>query len=42
MRWDLFAVLMLLPWAATFGGSLMAARARQSARALYWGLRRGL
>ena len=26
MRWDLFAVLMLLPWAATFGGSLMAAR----------------
>lgn len=26
MRWDLFAILMLLPWAATFGGSLMAAR----------------
>lgn len=28
MRWDLFAILMLLPWAATFGGSLMAARIR--------------
>ena len=28
MRWDLFAILMLLPWAATFGGSLMAARLR--------------
>jgi ZIP family zinc transporter len=26
MRWDLLAILMLLPWAATFGGSLMAAR----------------
>ncbi len=26
MRWDLFAILMLLPWAATFGGSLLAAR----------------
>lgn len=26
MRWDLFIILMLLPWAATFGGSLMAAR----------------
>ncbi|MCI8553471.1 MAG: ZIP family metal transporter [Clostridiales bacterium] len=26
MRWDLFLILMLLPWAATFGGSLMAAR----------------
>lgn len=26
MRWDLFAILMLLPWIATFGGSLMAAR----------------
>lgn len=28
MRWDLFAILMLLPWAATFGGSLLAARLR--------------
>lgn len=28
MRWDLFAILMLLPWAATFGGSLTAARIR--------------
>lgn len=28
MRWDLFAILMLLPWLATFGGSLMAARIR--------------
>ena len=26
MRWDLFAILMLLPWAATFGGSVLAAR----------------
>ena len=26
MRWDLFLILMLLPWIATFGGSLMAAR----------------
>ena len=28
MRWDLFAILMLLPWAATFGGSVLASRLR--------------
>ena len=28
MRWDLFVILMLLPWAATFAGSLVAARIR--------------
>ena len=26
MRWDLFLILMVLPWLATFGGSLLAAR----------------
>lgn len=28
MRWDLFAILMILPWLATFGGSVMASRIR--------------
>ena len=32
MRWDLFAIMMLLPWLATFGGSLMAARIRVNAQ----------
>ena len=26
MRWDLFAILMLVPWAATFLGSLTAVK----------------
>ena len=26
MRWDLFAILMLVPWAATFLGSLAAVK----------------
>lgn len=32
MRWDLFTILMLLPWAATFGGSLTAAGIRVNGR----------
>ena len=28
MRWDLFALLMIVPWMATYGGSLAAVNLR--------------